>query len=365
LGIRRPYLDLQHLEARGVKRPPLAVGVIGVGDAASHHLPALLSLPDVRLMALADVNRQRLRERSERFGVKATFEDYRNLLAYPGIDVVAILTPPAFHLEMALAAIEAGKHILLEKPITATLNEAHILCDKSRGFQGKICVAYNLRFARQVQLLRRLLQTGRLGTIEILRCFASTPSMLGSNRPTHRGDRAQGGGSAIELGVHHYDLWSYLLGSKVADVTAATRSEFMHDQSAVVAGRMANGALVTTCLSLCAAEHYEIEVLGAAGRARASLYRYDGFEVLQTGETVGDARARAAELWRSVTGFPNAVRALRYGGDFLESFRGLWKHLVACIVEDLKPEPDLAAGLDSLAVAAAVSPSPGVLNRTC
>jgi predicted dehydrogenase len=348
-------LDLRQTEAFGVRRPVLGVGVIGLGDAASHHLPALVSLPDARLLAVSDVNRRRLTDRSDRFHIKAAFDDYRRLLDHPGIDVVAILTPPAFHLEMTLAAMQAGKHILLEKPITATLDEANILCQKARGFPGKICVAYNLRFARQVQLLRQVLETGRLGTIEILRCFASTPSMLGSNRPLHRGDRAQGGGSVIELGVHHYDLWSYLLDSKVADVTAVTRNEFMHDQSAVVAGRMANGTLVTTCISLCAAEQYEVELLGSAGRARGCLYRYDGFEVLQTGETAGGLRARAAGLGRSISGFPHAVRALRHGGDFLESFRELWKHLLASIHNDLSPGPDLQAGLDSLSVAVAVS----------
>ncbi len=329
--------------------------MIGLGDSAGHHLPALASLPAVRVVAMADVDPQRLKDRSEHFQIKAVFDDYRRLLEYPGIDVVAILTPPAFHMEMALAAIQAGKHILLEKPITATIDEANVLCEKARGFQGKICVAYNLRFARQVQLIRQLLKAGRLGTVEILRCFASTPSMLGSRRPAHRGDRAQGGGTVIELGVHHYDLWSYLLDSKVVDVTAVVRSEFMHDQSAVVAGRMANGVLVTSCISLCATEQYEIEVLGSAARARGSLYRYDGFEFLQTGETAGDARSRAAGLLRSISGFPNAVRALRHGGDFLDSFRELWRHMVACILEDRTPEPDLKAGLDSLAVAVAVS----------
>jgi len=338
-----------------MKPSPLGVGVIGLGDAAGHHLPAILSLPEVRLLAIADIDRQRLSARSERLGVKAAFDDYRRLLDDRSIDIVAILTPPASHLEMAMAAMEAGKHILLEKPITANLHEAKILCEKSRGFEGKICVAYNLRFARQVQLLRQLLETGRLGTIEILRCFASTPSMLGSRPPAHRGDRAQGGGSVIELGVHHYDLWSYHLGSKVADATAVTRSVSMHDQSAVVSGRMASGALVTTCLSLRAAEQYEIEVLGSDARACGSLYRYDGFELLQTGETAGGAGPRASGLWRSISEFPNAVRALRHGGVFLESFRELWSHFVTCIRKDLTPEPDLRAGLDSLAVAVSVS----------
>ena len=82
-------MGLSHTEALRVKHPPLGVGVIGAGDAANHHIPALLSLPEVRLLAMADVNPARLRDRSERFGVKATFDDYRRLLEYPGIDVLA------------------------------------------------------------------------------------------------------------------------------------------------------------------------------------------------------------------------------------------------------------------------------------
>ena len=117
----------------------------------------------------------------------------------------------------------------------------------------------------------------------------------------------------------------------------------------------ASGVLVSTCVSLCAAEQYEVEEIGSGGRARRSLYRYDGFEVLKTGETAADARARVAGLRRSLSGSPNAVRALRHGGDFLESFRELWRHLATCIREDRAPEPDLKAGVDSLAVAVAVS----------
>ena len=113
--------------------------------------------------------------------------------------------------------------------------------------------------------------------------------------------------------------------------------------------------MVSTCVSLCAAEQYEVEEIGSGGRARGSLYRYDGFEVLKTGETPADARARVAGLRRWLSGSPNAVRALRHGGDFLESFRELWRHLATCIQEDRAPEPDLKAGVDSLAVAVAVS----------
>jgi predicted dehydrogenase len=338
-----------------VKPRPLGVGVVGLGNAAQHHLPALLSLPEVRVLAFADLDPQRLKSRSEHFRVKAAFGDYRKLLEHPGIDVVAILTPPGSHLEIAMAAMEAGKHILLEKPIAARLDEANILCERARRFPGKVCVAYNLRFLPQVQRIRQLVGSGRLGSIEILRCFASSPRMLGLEPPAHRGDRAQGGGSVIELGVHHYDLWSYLLGSSVADMTAVSRNVFMHDQSAVVTARMSCGTLATTCLSLCAAEQYEVEILGSAARARGSLYQYDGLEVLETGAMAGDFRVRAAGLGRAIAGFPNALRALRHAGIFRESFRGLWRHLISCIREDREPEPDLKAGFDSLAAAVAAS----------
>ena len=279
-----------------MKSPPFGVGLIGMGYAGTLHAPAVLSLPEARLLAVADVDDKRLADAAAR-GVKATFADYRQLLEFPGIDVVGILTPPASHLEITLAAMEAGKHVVLEKPITATLEDAVLLLEKSRGYKVKVCVAYNLRFLRSIRALRQLLREGRLGEIEILHCLASTPQMLTPDGPGHRRDRTLGGGSVIELGVHHYDLWAHLLGSRVAEVSGKSRNISMHDQSSVICGRMTCGALVNTSISLCAAEQYEVEILGSKARAGGSLYRYDGLEMVETHHLAGSA-------WSSCGGNP-------------------------------------------------------------
>jgi predicted dehydrogenase len=348
-------------------KPALGVGVIGLGHAANCHLPPLMGLKPARLVAVADTDCTRLAAMAQRYGVKAAFQDYRRLLQFPGVDIVAILTPPASHTEIALAAMDAGKHIVLEKPITANLAEAQLLLERSRRCGSKICVAYTLRFVRQIQRLRQLLQAGRLGNIEILRCLASMPYLQEPRAGEHHKKPAAGGGSVIELGVHHYDLWAHLLGSQVAEVSGVTRSDAMPQQSTIIAGRMTCGTLVTTCMSLCAADQYEVEVLGSEGRAHASLYKYDGLEVASRSETAGHWRVRAAGIWRSFAELPAALRAQREGGTFLESFWGLWRHMLHAVEHDLRPEPGLEEGLESLrvGVAAAESLGTGATVRLC
>jgi predicted dehydrogenase len=326
-----------------------------------------MGLKAARLLAVADIDSTRLAAMAQRYGVKAAFQDYRRLLEFPGVDIVAILTPPAAHAEMALAAMDAGKHIVLEKPIAVNLAEAELLLARSRRCGSKICVAYTLRFVRQIQRLRQLLQTGRLGNIEVVRCLASMPLLLEPGVGEHHKSPADGWGSVIELGVHHYDLWTHLLGSQVAEVGGLSRNEALPQQSAIIAGRMTCGTLVTTCMSLCAADQYEVEVLGSKGRARATLYKYDGLELTSRNEMAGDWRVRAAGIWRTLAELPAALHAQREGGTFLESFWGLWRHLLHAVEHGLRPEPGLEDGLESLrvGVAAAAATETGAAVRLC
>ena len=159
----------------------------------------------------------------------------------------------------------------------------------------------------------------------------------------------------IELGVHHYDLWSHLLGASIESVHAMSRSERFHDQSTVVTARMACGSLATTCVSLCGADQYQVEVIGSKARATASLLRYDGLEVVAAGSRGGVGAVKMAALARAVRDLPYAIRSSRHGGTFRASFYGLWDHLADAIVHDFQPEPGLRAGRSSLAAAIASS----------
>ncbi|MEX2032560.1 MAG: Gfo/Idh/MocA family oxidoreductase, partial [Dehalococcoidia bacterium] len=100
------------------------VGLIGCGRVAGlRHLPALAKLPEARVVAVADEHAGRLAETGDRFGVERRYAGHSELLADPEIDAVAVLVPASRHAEVATAALEAGKHVLLEKPVSLDMDE--------------------------------------------------------------------------------------------------------------------------------------------------------------------------------------------------------------------------------------------------
>ena len=150
--------------ARGSREHlPLSIGLIGCGYAAEIHLDALRDLPHAKVVAVADIEESARRAIAQRGGGLPMFDDYRALLDQPGIDVVAILTPPYMHLEMATAAFDAGKHVMLEKPITGNLEEADQLLERAARSSAKVIVGYNLRFHPQLQEAQRCIREGGLG----------------------------------------------------------------------------------------------------------------------------------------------------------------------------------------------------------
>ena len=102
----------------------LKVGVIGVGSISGSHIGAYLKNKDVKLVAFCDVNQDRLTEKGELHGVKQLYMDYNDLLSNEEVDAVSICTWNNTHAEIAIAALEAGKHVLVEKPLSMTVEQA-------------------------------------------------------------------------------------------------------------------------------------------------------------------------------------------------------------------------------------------------
>jgi len=331
----------------------VSIGLIGCGYAAEIHLAALCSLARARVVAVADIDASARCRLAERGGGLQAFADYRDLLNRPEIDVVAILTPPYLHLEMATAALDVGKHVLLEKPITCDLEEADQLLERAARSPSKVIVGYNLRFHRQLQEARRRIREGALGKVEFLRGVASSTYQGGRRFPEYRRRRDLGGGVLIELAVHHFDLWWYLLGEDVDEVIAVSRATDGDDTTATVVARMASGVIVTSAFSEHAAEQHEIEIYGDRGRIRASLYRFDGFDLVPSGSYEGHPVRRLGRFIEALSGLPAALRAYRHGGVFLESFRSLWHHFVEGMLATTAIEPTLEDGRRSLQVALA------------
>ena len=295
---------------------PISVAVIGCGYAAEVHLPAICSLKQARLTALADSDSTRLEAMANRYGIERRHLDWRELIHDPANQVIAVFTPPHLHFEMTREAVRAGKHVMVEKPLVADLAEADRLIEETSSSRAKITIGYNLRFHRQIRQLRRLIQDGALGNIEFVRGVATSPTALRENFPDYRRKRELGGGVVIELAVHYYDLWEHLLDTRLQHVTAMSRSAEGADITAFVAGRMASGALVSAEFSLKATEQHEIEVYGDRARAKASLYRFDGLRVFALGTHEGDIGHRLRHLYDAAMRLPEALWTAPAGGVF-------------------------------------------------
>lgn len=332
---------------------PISVAVIGCGYAAEVHLPAICSLKEARLTALADSDPARLQTLANRYGVERRHLDWRELIHDRTNQVIAVLTPPRLHLEMTLEAVRAGKHVMVEKPLVADLAEADRLIEETSSSRAKIIIGYNLRFHRQIRQLCELIRDGALGNIEFVRGVATSPSALRENFPDYRKKRDLGGGVVIELAVHYYDLWEHLLDTRLQQVSAMSRSAEGDDMTALVAGRTASGILVSAEFSLRATEQHEIEVYGDRARARASLYRFDGLRVFALGTHEGGTAHRLRHLYNAAMRLPEALRAASSGGVFLDSFRQQWRYFLDCIRHDRPAYPSLIEGRRSLAIALA------------
>ena len=174
-------------------------------------MPALAKQPDVKILAVCDVNPESARRAAERFEVPHIFEDYSKLLAMGEIDAVHVCTPNYLHMPPTVDALEAGKHVMVEKPLARNSIEGAQMVEAARKNNRKLMVAQNMRFGPEAQCLKRFIDAGDLGEIYFGRVWAlrrrGVPSW-----GVFTDKEKQGGGPLIDIGVHVLDLTLYLMG---------------------------------------------------------------------------------------------------------------------------------------------------------
>ena len=191
----------------------LRIGVIGSGGIAQNaHLPGYAAIPDMcEVVALADIDPVAGKTAAEKFNVKNVFEDYRTLLEMDEIDAVSVCTPNYVHMEPAVLALQAGKHVLCEKPIAMNAGEARKMVDAARSAGKKLQVGYNTRFAPSSQILKSYIDAGELGDIYYARAQALRRRGI-PGWGVFIDKSKQGGGPLIDIGVHILDLTLWLMG---------------------------------------------------------------------------------------------------------------------------------------------------------
>lgn len=197
------------------------------------------------MVALADQDATRLKSAADQFRVPGRHPDVRTLLDKTHVDVIAVCVPVEFHAEAALAALDAERHVFIEKPLTAD-DEADRLHKRAVQSRSKILMGFNFRWHRLIRQARELVRQGAVGQVETVRTvFASaheTPSEWQKRR-------SSGGGALFDQAIHLFDLWRFLLDTEVEEVFATSRSGPWDDETATVTARLTNGALASaTCV---------------------------------------------------------------------------------------------------------------------
>lgn len=210
----------------------LKVGVIGLGGISNTHMPGWMSSPHTEVVAGCDINPDTFPVWRQKYGVDDFCEDYVDLVNNPDIDIIDICTPNMFHAQMAIAALEAGKDVLCEKPLAPTPAEIRSMI-QARDRSGKtLMTAQHFRFRAVSQAVKAQIDTGSLGNIYHARAWMLRRSGL-PVRPTFIYKNQSGGGPCIDIGVHILDLTLWLMGHpKPVAVSGVARNELSHREGA-------------------------------------------------------------------------------------------------------------------------------------
>lgn len=336
----------------GNRNETLRIGLVGCGRVAQQrHLPALHRLPDARVVAVSDVDPERLGLVAGQFGIARRSTDYRDLVNDPAVEAVAVCVPAHAHVDIALAALDAGKHLFIEKPLALSLDDCDRLIQRASQTPTKAMVGFNLRWHRLIRRARETVQRGDLGSLKLIRTTIS--SRFFEDEPEWMRLRELGGGVFLELGVHCFDLWRYLLQTEVEEVSAMSQMGKWQDETATVTARMAGGVQALAVVSKGTGESNEVELFGQDGHLVVSSYRFDGFQLSPSWSYPGSLRARLQSLGNLLGDAPQVIPAIRQGGDYVVSYQAEWRHFVGCVQHDAPTGSTLADGRRALQIALA------------
>ena len=193
----------------------LKTGIIGCGGIANgKHMPALSKLPEVEMVAFCDIKLEKAEEAAGKYGAAGArvYSDYRELLKDRSIDVVHICTPNKSHADITVDSLEAGKHVMCEKPMAKTAADAERMVEAARRTGKKLTIGYQNRFRPDSQYLHKLCSNGALGEIYYARAHAIRRRAV----PTwgvFLNAEEQGGGPLIDIGTHALDLTLWMMGN--------------------------------------------------------------------------------------------------------------------------------------------------------
>lgn len=201
------------------------VGIIGCG-VGQLHLEGFAQDPRVEVVAIAGLDEARCQQLAKTHAVPKVYRDYQDLVADPDVEAVTVAVPNFLHFPVALAALEAGKHVMVEKPLAPTTEEARKIIEAAESADRVLGVIFNRRGRHDVQIVKHEVERGALGRIYHARAFWMRRSGIPGLGTWFTSKTFAGGGPLIDLGIHVLDMALWVLGNpRPLRVSAATYAE--------------------------------------------------------------------------------------------------------------------------------------------
>ncbi len=312
---------------------PVRVGVIGVGNMGQHHVRVLSLMKDVELVGVADTNVERGIETAYKYHIRY-FEDYRDMLAH--VDAVCIAVPTRLHHSVGIACLEAGLHVLLEKPIAATIAEAESLVNAAADAKRILQVGHIERFNPAFQELSKVLKTEELLALE-------------ADRMSPYSDRANDVSVVLDLMIHDIDLLLELTGSPVVKLAASGSRGATSDYLDYVTATLVFGNGVVATLTASKVTHRKIRRIAA--HCRRSLTEADFLrnEILVHRQTNTNTTASGTQSLYRQDGIIERV----YSSN-VEPLRAELEHFVSCVRAGTQPYVGGEQALKALRLASSI-----------
>ncbi|MEL7225064.1 MAG: Gfo/Idh/MocA family oxidoreductase [Cyanobacteria bacterium P01_D01_bin.36] len=328
------------------------LGLIGCGSIATAvHLNILLSLPTVEVVAFAEPNQQRRTSVEQRVPGAISYTDYKDLLEHPDLDGVVICLPSAMHAEVAIAALQRGKHIYLEKPIAISTTEAEAVIAAWQQAKVVGMIGFNYRFNPLYTAAKQVIQSGELGKLVGARAVFSYP--LGT-APPWKQKRASGGGILLDLALHDVDLARFLFDADIESVSTELESHGYEDDTAAIQLRLSSGMLIQIFTSMSTIDEARWEIYCQQGKLTADRYRETDIEITSPQRPY----SRRNQFGNSIR---SSLRALNLkkilSPTFEPSYQEALTRFAAAIQSGQAVSPDLYDGLKALTVIEAAEAS--------
>ncbi len=330
------------IKIMAVNPKKIRIGIIGTGFGKSTQIPGFLACPDAEVIAVCSHSKEKAEATAKEFNIPHAFTDYRNLLALKELDLISIVTPPHLHHPMTMAALEARKHVLCEKPMALNLEEAREMYERAQAAEVVALIDHELRFNPIRRKIKELIEQnyiGRLRHVSVhmisnLRANATSP-------PWDWWSEAQKGGGALgAFGSHMIDLLRWWFG-EITEVCGHLET-FIRERPLPDSGKMRwveTEDFAAFGLKFANDAYGEV-VLSSVARhsryAKIELYGSEGTLILQDEKLLGGHKGEELKEVPEPEPLPQPKGTPE--GVFPRSFALLAEYLIGCLRDGKRPQ---------------------------